>query len=110
MQGRLSPKKYTKRKGTAVSMESVFWIGMSGMLDGAMVCLIGRLLRCGETEKKPYRFLSGSFAVGFLLGLIAAYLADSPVAVWAPVALGGMLAYTAFLFTFPEKGSRHEGS
>ena len=90
-------------------MELVLWIGMSGMLDGAMVCLIGHLLRCGETERKQYRLVSGSFAVGFFLGLIAAYLADSPVAVWVPVALGGMLAYTAFLFTFPEKGSRHEG-
>lgn len=90
-------------------MDAVLAIGMGGMLDGALVCLIGHLLRCTDAEKKQYRFLSGSFAVGFLLGLIAAYLAGSPLAVWMPVALGGMLAYTAFLFTFPEKENRHEG-
>lgn len=88
-------------------MDVVLAIGMSGMLDGAMACLIGRLLRCTDEEKKQYRFLSGSFAVGFSLGWIAAYLSGSSVALWMPIALGGMLAYTAFLFTFPEKRNHH---
>ena len=67
-------------------MGLMFEFLMSILLDAAALMLVLRLLRLEGEEKKKYRLASGgSYAVMSLL------------------ALGFMLSYGAFVFTFPEK-------
>ena len=82
---------------------------MCVMFDGAMGFLILRSLQCAHTEKRRYRIADGIFALGFLLGLAAKYLAGGSWIVLTLLALGFMLSYTAFVLTVPEKRKHCEG-
>lgn len=89
-------------------MKLVLEILTGVLLDAAMLVLVLHLLKAPEEEKRGCRPAALTFAVGFALGTTAQCLAgESPAAVIL-CALGFMLAYTAFLFTFPEKRKRHE--
>lgn len=89
-------------------MKSVLEIIMVAMLDSAMLILLLNTLKRPCTEKKNSRFVSVAFAVGFALGIVGKCLEKCSIAAIILYALGFMLAYTVFLFTFPEKRKRNE--
>lgn len=91
-------------------MELILEIIMGVLLDAAMFILVINLLKARDGEKKKYRLLSVTFAVGFVFGITSKKcFVGGNYAVIILFALGFMLAYTAFIFTFPEKRKRHEG-
>lgn len=90
-------------------METIIEAIMGVMFDAAMVLLIMRLLGAEKEEKKKYRFISAVFAVGFLLGTISKCLSGGSPLTLILFALGFMLSYTAFVFTFPGKRNQNEG-
>ncbi len=89
-------------------MELIFEIVMGVMFDIAMHLLVLRLAKQEEQDRGKCRFISITFGIGFLLGIIAKCLAGGDYIVLALFALGFMLSYTAFLFTFPEKEKHNE--
>ncbi len=90
-------------------MELLFEVLMSVMLDAAMIVLILKLIKMPGEKRKNYRVLSGTFAAGFIFGIAAKCLFAQSHLVTILFAVGFILAYTAFVFTFPEKGQKHEG-
>ncbi len=91
-------------------METIIEAIMGVMFDAAMVLLIMRLLGAAEKEeKKKYRFISAVFVVGFLLGTASKCLSGGSPLTLILFALGFMLSYTAFVFTFPGKRNQNEG-
>lgn len=89
-------------------METVFEIIMDVLLDAATLFLVLHLIKIADCEKKSYRLVSGTFAVGFAFGVAAECIAKDSAAAVILYALGFMLAYTAFVFTFPEKRKHNE--
>lgn len=89
-------------------MKSVLEIIMAALLDSAMLILLLSTLKKPCAEKKDNRFVSVAFAAGFALGVVGKYLEKGSIAAMVLYALGFMLAYTVFLFTFPEKRRRNE--
>ena len=63
-----------------------------------------------DEEKRHCRFTAAAFAVGSAFGVAAEWLAGDSCAAAMLYALCFMLAYTAFVFSFPEKGKPHEGT
>lgn len=90
-------------------METIIEAIMGVMFDAAMVLLIMRLLVAEKEEKKKYRFISAVFVVGFLLGTASKCLSGGSPLTLILFALGFMLSYTAFVFTFPGKRNQNEG-
>ena len=84
-------------------MGLMFEVLMSILLDAAALMLVLRLLRLEGEEKKKYRLLSVTFSLGFLFGVIEKCASGGSYAVMLLFALGFMLSYEAFIFTFPEK-------
>lgn len=89
-------------------MQSVLEIIMNVFLDAAMLFLVLHLLKTQDCKKKNYRLASGTFAVGFALGAVAKCFSKGNPSSIIMYALGFMLAYTAFVFTFPEKRKHNE--
>ena len=90
-------------------MELLLEILMGVLLDAAMLLLVLHLMKATNAERKHYCFLSGTFTAGFLCGIAASYLAGSGYIVLTLFAIGFMLSYTAFVFSFPVKRKHHEG-
>lgn len=90
-------------------METIIEAIMGIMFDAAMVLLIMRLLGAEKEEKKKHRFISAVFVVGFLLGTASKCLSGGSPLTLILFALGFMLSYTAFVFTFPGKRNQNEG-
>ncbi len=90
-------------------MELVLEIVMGVLLDAAMGILVVHLLRSSREEKKSCRPDALTFAVGFAFGAVSKCFAGGSCAAMMLYVLGFMLAYTAFLFTLPEKRKPHEG-
>lgn len=90
-------------------MELLFEVLMSVMLDAAMIVLVVQLIKMPAEKRKNYRLLSGTFAAGFVFGIAAKCLFCKNNFVAILFAVGFILAYTAFVFTFPEKRRQHEG-
>ena len=75
-------------------------------VDLAMAILLWNLISKGTKPIPGSRLIAATFGVGFVMGTISAGLRGAlPLVV--PDALGFMLSYTAFLFTFP--GRKSEG-
>lgn len=89
-------------------MEMVLETIMDVLLDTAMLILILHLVRTPDGNKKGFRFASITFAVGFAFGIVAKCIEKGTFAAVILYALGFMLAYTAFLFTLPERGTHDE--
>lgn len=83
-------------------MDGVFEIITDIMLDLSMFVLVAGILRGGHGRNTEYRIISATFAIGFLVSLIGKYIAGGGCAAAVLCALGFMLAYAAFVFTFPE--------
>ena len=90
-------------------MELILETVMGILLDAAMLVLILHLIKASDCEKKGYRLVSGTCAAAFALGVADRCVAGNVDAVMILYALGFMLAYTAFVFTFPGKRKRNEG-
>lgn len=90
-------------------MESVLEIIMGVLLDAAMFILVLHLVKNQDGERKGFRFAALTFAAGFALGVACKCFAGGGYAAMILYLLGFMLAYAAFLFTFPGKRKHHEG-
>lgn len=90
-------------------MESFFEILTVLMLDAAAAVLIFVILKADTLPKSAYRFSATAMALGFLIGTVGKRLLDENYPVMLLFALGFMLSYTAFVFTFPQRSKRpHE--
>lgn len=88
----------------------LIWESIMGtLLDEAMFILVLTLLGADSKQKREYRLLAGTFAVGLAFGTAAECLSGGGYAVIIIFALGFALALTAFVLTFPRKGSHDEG-
>ena len=75
-------------------------------VDLAMAILLWKLISKSGKPIPGSRIIAATFGIGFVMGTISAGLRGAlPLVV--PDALGFMLSYTAFLFTFP--GRKSEG-
>lgn len=54
------------------------------------------------------RLISATFGIGFIIGTVAAGIRGINIFI-IPDALGFIISYTAFLFTFPKKQSEADG-
>ena len=90
-------------------MELLLEIVMCVFLDAAMLVLLLNVFREETAAKKRYRLVSATFAIGFLCGTLAQILFGGSIIVMVLFALGFMLAYTAFVFTVPERRKHDEG-
>lgn len=75
-------------------------------VDLAMAILLWKLIAKGGKPIPGSRLIAATFGIGFVAGTIAAGLRGAVPLVILD-ALGFMLSYTAFLFTFP--GRKSEG-
>ena len=73
-------------------------------VDLAMAILLWNLISKGGKPIPGSRLIAATFGVGFVIGTISAGLRGALPLVF-PDALGFMLSYTAFLFTFPDRKS-----
>lgn len=89
-------------------MQLLFEIVMCVFLDAAMLALLLTVFKAETAAKKGYRLGSGTFAVGSLCGAFAQILFGGSIAVMVLFALGFMLAYTAFVFTIPDRRKHDE--
>lgn len=89
-------------------METILEIITVILLDTATLLLVLHILKVSDDEKKGYRLVSGTFAVGFALGVVSECFTESSCFLMILYALGFMLAYIAFLFALPEKRKRYE--
>ena len=98
------------RERKVMKMEQVLELGMVILLDAATFILLLNLLKNLNLEEHVcrLRLVSGTFAIGFALGVAAKFFDGGSCAAMILYALGFMLAYTAFVFTFPEKRKCHE--
>ena len=76
-------------------------------MDIGMAILWVSLIRRGGARVPGARLLSATVALGFVFGTVAAGMRGVNAFV-IPDALGFILSYSAFLFTFP--GKKAEGS
>lgn len=83
---------------------------MAVSLDAAVLSLILCLVRDAGARGIRTRLTAAAFGIGFLLGVVSNVLMDGSRLVLMLFALGFMLSYTAFVFTFPEARKRHEGN
>ena len=90
-------------------MESFFEILTVLILDAASAVLIFVILKADTLPKSAYSFSAAAMALGFLIGTVGKRLLDENYPVMLLFALGFMLSYTAFVFTFPQRSKRpHE--
>ena len=89
---------------------SVLEIVMGALFTAAMGIFAFRVAKATDEEKRHCRFTAAAFAAGSAFGVAAEWLTGADCAAAMLYALCFMLAYTAFVFSFPEKeGRRHEG-
>lgn len=89
---------------------SVLEIVMGTLFTAAMGIFVFRVAKATDEEKRHCRFTAAAFAAGSAFGVAAEWLTGDDCAAAMLYALCFMLAYTAFVFSFPEKeGRRHEG-
>ena len=89
---------------------SVLEIVMGALFTAAMGIFVFRVAKATDEEKRHCRFTAAAFAAGSAFGVAAELLTWEDCAAAMLYALCFMLAYTAFVFSFPEKeGRRHEG-
>ncbi len=89
---------------------SVLEIVMGALFTAAMGIFVFRVAKATDEEKRHCRFTAAAFAAGSAFGVAAEWLTGADCAAAMLYALCFMLAYTAFVFSFPEKeGRRHEG-
>ena len=89
---------------------SVLEIVMGALFTAAMGIFVFRVAKATDEEKRHCRFTAAAFAAGSAFGVAAEWLAGDGCAAAMLYALCFMLAYTAFVFSFPEKGKPHEGA
>ena len=77
-------------------------------MDIGMAILLASLIRRGGARVPGARLLSATVGLGFVFGTIAAGMRGVNAFV-IPDALGFILSYSAFLFTFPEKKTEGSG-
>lgn len=89
---------------------SVLEIVMGALFTAAMGIFVFRVAKATDEEKRHCRFTAAAFAAGSAFGVATEWLTGADCAAAMLYALCFMLAYTAFVFSFPEKeGRRHEG-
>lgn len=89
---------------------SVLEIVMGALFTAAMGIFVFRVAKATDEEKRHCRFTAAAFAAGSAFGVAAEWLTGEDCAAAMLYALCFMLAYTAFVFSFPEKEGRcHEG-
>ena len=91
-------------------MKPILEIAMSAAFDIAMLFLILKSADSAGGDKALYRFMSATFGIGFLTGIISICLLGGSYTVLTLDALGFMLSYTAFVFTFSGKKNHDERS
>lgn len=72
------------------------------MLDAAMLVLVFNLAYRRANGNKTERFISASMGLGFLACCISKAVSTGGYAVLVLAALGFMLSYSAFVFTFSQ--------
>mgnify|MGYP006886765848 FL=1 len=77
-------------------------------VDIAMAILLWNLISKKGKLIPCARLLSATFGIGFIIGTIAAGIRGINAFI-IPDALGFILSYTAFLFTFPGRKSEADG-
>ena len=92
-----------------MKMELVLEIVMGTLFAAAMGIFVFRVVKATDEEKRHCRFTAAAFAVGSAFGVAAEWLVRESCAAAVLYALCFMLAYTAFVFSFPEKRKPHEG-
>lgn len=89
---------------------SVLEIVMGALFTAAMGIFVFRVAKATDEEKRNCRFTAAAFTAGSAFGVAAEWLTGEGCAAAMLYALCFMLAYTAFVFSFPEKGKPHEGA
>lgn len=74
----------------------------------AMAILLWNLISKKEKRIPCARLLSATFGIGVIIGTVAAGIRGINAFI-IPDALGFILSYTAFLFTFPGRKSEADG-
>ena len=77
-------------------------------VDIGMAIFLWNLIRKNGKRIPCARLISTTFGVGFVIGTVAAGIRGMSVFI-IPDALGFLLSYTAFLFTFPGRKSEADG-
>ncbi len=77
-------------------------------VDIAMAILLWNLISKKGKRIPCARLLSETFGIGFIIGTVAAGIRGINAFI-IPDALGFILSYTAFLFTFPGRKSEADG-
>lgn len=77
-------------------------------VDIAMAILLWNLISKKGKRIPCARLLSATFGIGFIIGTVAAGIRGINAFI-IPDALGFILSYTAFLFTFPGRKSEADG-
>lgn len=77
-------------------------------VDIAMAILLWNLISKKGKRIPCARLLSATFGIGFVIGTVAAGIRGINALI-VPDALGFILSYTAFLFTFPGRKSEADG-
>ena len=77
-------------------------------VDIAMAILLWNLISKKGKRMRCARLLSATFGIGFIIGTVAAGIRGINAFI-IPDALGFILSYTAFLFTFPGRKSEADG-
>ncbi len=89
-------------------MELIFEVIMCILFDAAMLVLVLRLCSSDKPKIKDCRLISGTFALGFLFGVIKKCLTRGSFTVTVLFTLGFVLACIAFALTFSEKRKSNE--
>lgn len=77
-------------------------------IDIGMAVLLWNLISKKGKRIPCARIISATFGVGFIIGTVAAGIRGINAFI-IPDALGFVLSYTAFLFTFPGRKSEADG-
>lgn len=86
------------------ALEIFMGIFFNAAIFAEMTSIIGSI---GNNSVKS-RFITLTFATGFLLAVIYQCVKGANIIALILFALGFMISYASFIFTFPEKGKRRE--
>lgn len=89
-------------------MELIFEVIMCVLFDAAMLVLVLRLCNSDKSKIKDCRLISGTFALGFLFGIVEKCLTHGSFTATVLLVLGFVLACIAFALTFSEKRKDNE--
>lgn len=89
-------------------MESVFEIVMGILFDAAVLCLVLRLENHEGEKKNGQLFLFGSFALGFLFGMVEKFMFGGNSVAFVFYVFGFIISADYFAMIFSKKSEKNE--